>query len=184
MTICLPTRRTQSIREPSRVHAISSAGDFSRLLLSPIHTDSMTSPATCRCRLRAVVSTSGSSGTSSVYGSQDGIPRCMFQIGANVGFFYDVHMTLDAHSRCGSHTWRRPKNRPAYWPVPQETLRPRENRGRNLQLYFPSRLNQGRIFCTQFRFAIPLLYRLGTSTGPLCANSWQRGSHEPPDARR
>ena len=66
--MCLPTRWTQSIRDPSRVRAISSAGDFSRLVLSPIHTDSMTSPATCRCRLRAVVSTSGSSGTSSVYG--------------------------------------------------------------------------------------------------------------------
>ncbi len=69
--MCLPTRRTPSIREPSRVRAISSAGDFSRLVLSPIHTDSMTSPATCRCRVRAVVSTSGSSGTSSVYGSPD-----------------------------------------------------------------------------------------------------------------
>jgi len=62
----LPARRTPAICAPSSSDAISPADDFSGSGLSPIHTDSILSPVTRRARLRAIVSTSGSSGIETV----------------------------------------------------------------------------------------------------------------------
>ena len=73
-TMCLPTRRTCSIRARSNTVAISFAGDFSGSGFSPNQTDSTTSPATRRSRPRAMVSTSGSSGTASSLRQAEG-PR-------------------------------------------------------------------------------------------------------------
>lgn len=62
-TICFPMRRTAAIRVRSKVDAISRAGDFSGSGFCPSHTDSITSPVTRFASPRAIVSTSGSSGT-------------------------------------------------------------------------------------------------------------------------
>ena len=66
-TMCLPARCTRAIRLPSSVEAIMPAGDFSGCFREPIQTDSMVSPVTRLSRPRAMVSTSGSSGTQSGY---------------------------------------------------------------------------------------------------------------------
>src|SRR5438128_1949979 len=62
--MCLPTRRTFSMREPSSAATISSAEDFNGCGLSPSHTEVMASPATRRFNPLATVSTSGNSGMS------------------------------------------------------------------------------------------------------------------------
>ncbi len=62
-TMCLPIRRTCAMRVCSSVLAISAAGDFMVCGFDPSQTDSIWSPATRFCNPRAMVSTSGSSGT-------------------------------------------------------------------------------------------------------------------------
>ena len=66
-TMCLPARCTRTIRLPSSVAAMMAAGDLSGWFLEPIQTDSTLSPAMRVSRPRAMVSTSGSSGTLSGY---------------------------------------------------------------------------------------------------------------------
>jgi len=66
-TMCLPARCTRTIRLPSSVEAMTPAGDLSGCGLEPIQTDSTVSPAMRVSRPRAMVSTSGSSGTLSGY---------------------------------------------------------------------------------------------------------------------
>ena len=61
-TMCLPIRRTATMRLRSRVPAISEAGDFSGSFFWPSQTDSTTSPVTRAASPRTMVSTSGSSG--------------------------------------------------------------------------------------------------------------------------
>ncbi len=61
-TMCLPIRRTCTMRECSRTPAISSGEDLSGSGFSPSHTDWTVSPATRLCRPQAMVSTSGNSG--------------------------------------------------------------------------------------------------------------------------
>jgi hypothetical protein len=66
-TMCLPARCTRTIRLPSSVAAMTPAGDLSGCGREPIQTDSTVSPAARVSRPRAIVSTSGSSGTLSGY---------------------------------------------------------------------------------------------------------------------
>src|SRR5207302_1478770 len=66
-TICFPTRRTPTIRLPSRVSTIAAAGDFRGSGFEPSQTDSIRSPVTRLASPRAMVSTSGSSGIKTVY---------------------------------------------------------------------------------------------------------------------
>jgi hypothetical protein len=61
--MCLPTLRTSAIRLDSSVRTICEAEDFSGSGFEPNHTDSITSPLTRAASPRAMVSTSGSSGT-------------------------------------------------------------------------------------------------------------------------